>query len=364
MDRTDSPVTVRAVLEALQRIAPAELALDRDPTGLLIGDPDAPVRSLVAALDVTPAAVETAKATGAGLIVAHHPLIYHPLKTLRADGPPPGGIVLDCIRAGIAVACAHTCWDVVDGGVNDVLAGLLGIEKTRPLRTTWRESLVKVTVYVPVPYRNAVLNAMAAAGAGAIGAYDRCSFRTAGIGTFRPLPGANPFLGQIGRTEEVAEERLEMIAPESRFGSIVAAMTSAHPYEEVAYEVYPLRNAHREAGLGRIGTLTEPVSGAAFARRIREALNFDAVRQAGPLPETVRTVAVCGGAGAELMHEAIAGGADAFVTSDVRHHEFVDAAARGFWLIDAGHAATETPGARELGRRLGEAVGLPVTFAK
>jgi dinuclear metal center YbgI/SA1388 family protein len=348
--------TVSDVCATLDVIAPPHLAFENDPTGLLVGDPDASVERVVVALDVTAPVVEGAKARDATLIIAHHPLIYHPLKAVRADEPHPGAVVLACARAGIAVACAHTCWDVAPGGINDVLAGLLGLQETRPLRITYCEPLVKITVFVPTEYQYGVLDAMAQAGAGAIGDYDRCGFWAAGTGTFRPLPGANPFLGQVGQMETVVEERLEMIAPERHWRAIVAAMKAAHPYEEVAYDVYPLKNTAAEYGIGRVGVLPAPLCADAFLALVKEALVFPEVRMASPRAQTVSTIAVCGGAGADLMSDALATGADALVTADVRHHEFVDAEARGFLLLDAGHAATETPGARELAVRLAAAM--------
>ena len=347
------PTTVADVLHALEEIAPAHLALEDDPIGLLIGDPVRAVERVVVALDVTPAVAEAAAARGAGLIVAHHPLIYHPARTLRADEPFPGGVALACARAEIAVAAAHTNWDVAPGGINDILAARLGLSETRPLRITHRERMVKVTVFVPADNREAVLDAMAGAGGGGIiGNYDRCAFSAPGTGTFRPLPGAQPFIGTIGQPETVAEERLEMLVPEERWPAVVAAMRAAHPYEEVAYDIYPLANGGTEQGIGRIGTLPEHISAAAFRETVKQALDFPEVRMAGPAERPVRTVAVCGGAGAFLMPDALAAGADAFVTADIRHHEYVDAEARGLPLLDAGHAATESPGTEELARRL------------
>lgn len=360
--------TVSNILAALNAIAPPHLALDGDPRGLLVGDPAAEVQELVVALDVTPAVARAATERGAQMIVAHHPLIYHPLRAVRADEPHPGGVVLHCARHGVAVACAHTNWDIAPGGVNDVLARLVGMAdgEAAPLRITYREPLVKVTVFVPVADRDAVLDAMAAAGAGAIGDYDRCGFWANGTGSFRPLPGAQPFIGTVGQPETVAEARLEMIAPEARWQAVVAALKAAHPYEEPAFDVYPLKNHAAEYGLGRIGRLAAPCTAAELTERVKSALRFPEVRRAGPVDRLISTVAVGGGACAELVPDAIARGADALVTSDVRHHEFVDAAARGFVLLDAGHAATETPGARELARRLTESLapGVNVSFVE
>ncbi len=353
-------MNVRDVMAALDTIAPPYLAFDKDPTGLLIGDGSASVSKVVVALDITLPVVEQAKASGAEMVIAHHPLIYNPLKTARGDDPHPGPTVLACAKAGIAVACAHTNWDVAPGGVNDVLAGLLELQNIRPLRITYREPLVKIAVFVPndpqKDYQEILLEAMGEAGGGVIGLYDRSGFWASGTGTFRPLEGAKPYIGSVGRPEYVEEYRLEMIAPESKWRTVVQAMKAAHPYEEVAYDVYPLRNVAAEFGIGRIGELAEPMPVDAFQAQVANALHFDAIRLAGPRNGTVRTVAVCGGAGAELMPDAVAAGADILVTSDVRHHEFIEADGRGFLLMDAGHAATESPGAEELARRLATAL--------
>ncbi len=359
-----STVTIATILNKLDTIAPPHLALENDPVGLLVGDPAAPVAQVVVALDATRAVAEGAAARGASLVIAHHPLIYHPLKSVREDDPI-GAVVLACARAQIAVAAAHTNWDVAQGGINDVLASLLGLIETRVLRVTHREPLMKVAVFVPPDHRERVLEAMAAEGAGAVGQYDRCAFTTPGMGTFRPLPGAQPYVGTIGQPEAVNEERLEMIVPEPKWRVVVAAMKQAHPYEEVAYDVYPLVNTAKEEGIGRIGSLPHALSAEAFHQQVKETLGFPEVRMIGPRNRDVRTVAVCGGAGAFLMTDALAAGADAFVTADVRHHEFVEAEARGLLLLDAGHAATETPGTQELARRLAWALAadtVPVTF--
>jgi len=357
------PATIAEIMGELDALAPPYLCLENDPRGLLIGDPRTETSVVVVALDVTLGTVRVAEEAGARMIIAHHPLVYHPLKTVREDEPHPGAVVMACIRAGVSVACAHTNWDVAGGGVNDILADLVGMERNgrKPLKITWRESLVKIVVYAPPPYREALMDAMANAGAGAMGDYDRCAFWTEGVGTFRPLEGAHPFVGTVNQAELVREERLEMIAPEALAPAIVAAMRTAHPYEEPAHEAYPLANTGRALGLGRVGRLSEPTTAAGLAARVRDALHFGAVRMTAPSGDArVETVAVCGGAGASLAREAFApsGGADAYITSDIAHHEFVDAQARGVILLDAGHRATEEPGARALAdamrRRLAE----------
>ncbi len=356
---------VSQILDALDFIAPPYLKYGNDPTGLLIGDPEAEVTSLAVALDVTTAVVQAAKERQAQMIIAHHPLIYHPLKSLRMDAAFPAPVALECARQSIAVACAHTNWDIAPGGVNDVLAHRLELLDVRPLHITYREPLVKIAVYITPEYHEVIFDAMSVAGAGEIASskYDRCGFWSTGKGTFRALPGATPFVGAVGRQETASEERLEMICSEGRFPVVIAAMRKAHPYEEVAYDVYPLRNTGSEFGLGRVGVLPEAMTPNDFLRHVRKGLDFDAVRMGSPQTRMVKMVAVGGGACAEFAPDAIAAGADAYVTSDVRHHEFVDAAERGLLLLDAGHSATETPGTEELARRLASSLpGLAVSF--
>lgn len=358
--------TVSEVMASLDAIAPQHLCMEGDPRGLLIGDPNATVSRLLVCLDVTPAIAEQARIAGAQMIVSHHPLIYNPLKRILTSEPHPGGVVLSCIKSDIAVACAHTNWDIAEGGVNDVLANLLRLQNIRPVQTTYSEPLVNITVYVPVEDSETVWNEMANAGAGHLTGlnYDRCGFWLEGMGTFRPLPGAQSHEGQVGVVARVDEDRLESITPAHKVPAVLAAMRKAHPYEEVAYNVFPLTNTGKEFGLGRIGELPEPLTPAELLERTKSALSFDAVRLVGPVDKPIRRVAVGGGACAFLVPDAMKQGADALITSDVRHHEYVDAESRGFVLVDAGHAQTETPGARELANRLRTALpGITVDFA-
>lgn len=349
-------------LEALESIAPACLRIGDDPHGLIVGDPDAPLRAMTVALDITGPVLAAARTDGHDLALAHHPLWYHRARTLRATDPFPAPILLEALRGGIAVACAHTAWDVAPGGVNDVLADLLDVRSTAPLRTTFAEALSLIAVQVPVDHAIAVREAMFAAGAGALGRYDECSFEFEGDVSFRPLPGSSPRRGDIGAREVVRERRIEAVAPSRIVDRVVQAARTAHPYEVMAHAVHPLSNTDAPRGLGRIGDLAAPCDADAFLGRIARALEFDAVRDSG-VRRRIDRVAVCGGAGSELMAEAQAAGADALVTSDVRHHEFVEAAHRNFLLVDAGHGATETPGARELARRMAEALPrIPVVF--
>ncbi|MDR7867233.1 MAG: Nif3-like dinuclear metal center hexameric protein [Sporomusaceae bacterium] len=336
------PVKCRTIMAALERLAPRELAAGWDNVGLLVGSPEQEIASLLVALDVTPEVAERAAADGVDLIVAHHPLIFKNLSAVRTD-TPQGRTLAALLAAGVAVYAAHTNLDVAEGGVNDCLAAKLGLAELRPLAVEGRERLLKLAVFVPEDHGEAVRAAITAAGAGHIGNYSHCTFQTAGTGTFLPLDGARPFIGEQGKLEYAAEYRLETIMPESVADAVVDAMLKAHPYEEVAYDLYALTNPGRAFGLGRVGRLDAPEPFAAFVRRLKDALGVEQVRVAGPADREVGTVAVCGGSGASLLAAASGAGADVLVTGDVKYHEALEAAAVGLTLVDAGHFATERP---------------------
>jgi dinuclear metal center YbgI/SA1388 family protein len=336
------PVKCRTIIAALERLAPRELAAGWDNVGLLVGSPEQEVASLLVALDVTPEVAERAAAAGVDLIVAHHPLIFKSLKAIRTD-MPQGRTLAALLAAGIAVYAAHTNLDAADGGVNDILAARLGLTDLQPLAVEGRERLLKLAVFVPEGHVEAVRTAITAAGAGHIGNYSHCTFQTPGTGTFLPLAGTKPFIGKQGKLEYAAEYRLETIMPEGAAAAVVDAMLRAHPYEEVAYDVYVLNNPGRAFGLGRVGRLATPEPLDAFIRRLKAALGLVQVRTAGPADRRVGTVAVCGGSGADLLATASAAGADVLVTGDVKYHEALEAAAIGLTVVDAGHFATERP---------------------
>lgn len=337
--------------------AKPSLALEGDPVGLQIGRPDKPVSRVLAALEVTPEVAEEAVEEKADLIVCHHAVLYRPAKRLRED-EPEGRILAALIRAGIAVYNAHTNLDTVPGGVNDVLAERLGLQDVEVLAPTSEERMFKLAVFVPASHHRRVLDAVCEAGGGWIGNYSHCTFNIPGKGTFLPREGAQPFVGRVGALEEVEEIRLETVVPEDRLEAVIAAMLAAHPYEEVAYDVYPLKRPVRVQGIGRIGVLPEPVALEPFARRVREVLKAPGVRFCGDPERKVARVAVLGGSGMGWARDARIRGADVLVTGDVKHHDALDALASGLALVDAGHYATEkwvVPAvARYLSRRAAE----------
>ena len=337
---------VVAVLDALYEPDTAEAW---DAVGLVTGDHDQPVRRVLFAVDPVDEVIAAAAAWGADLLVTHHPLLLRGVHSTATDSPK-GRSVTTLVRAGIALHVAHTNADVARPGVSDALAAALGVENTRPLRPIAHDSLDKVVVFVPHDAVDAIVDAMASAGAGRLGDYERAAFASDGVGTFRPLPGANPALGRVGHVERVPETRLEMVAPASKVAAVVAALRAAHPYEEPAFDVLPTRAVAGRRGLGRVGELAGPETLRAFGQRVAAALprTPSGVRVAGDLDAIVRTVAVCGGAGDDLFDDVRRAGADVFVTADLRHHPASESLAHGSpALVDCAHWATEWPWLRE-----------------
>jgi dinuclear metal center YbgI/SA1388 family protein len=318
--------------------APRWTAWERDNVGIQVGLRSRKVSNILIALDVTPKIVEEALERKVDLIVTHHPLLFRPLSSV-SDSDPVGSLALTLAEQKIALFSAHTNLDSAAGGVSFTLAQALGIAKPGflvPLKNT----LVKIAVFVPEKHVDSVAAVMAESGAGVIGEYQSCSFRISGKGTFQGSEHSTPAIGKPGRLEQVDEIRLEMLMPRSRVASVVGAMKSVHPYEEVAYDLYTLENGNSNVGMGAIGDLFEPMTLRAFLTHVKRTLHVDALRFAGSLNQSVQRVAVCGGSGSELLDDALRAKADVFVTADVRYHGFQAAAGR-IALVDAGHYETE-----------------------
>jgi len=359
-------VTVATVARLVAELAPPEWAESWDNVGLLLGAPQEPVRRVLVALEATDAVVAEAVAEGADLLLLHHPIIFHPLKHLRLEGA--ANQRLHRLFAGnIAVCAAHTNFDVAPGGTNDVLAETLGLQAPQVLDPTGTEKRFKLVTFVPPSHADAVRDAMAATGAGVIGNYTHCSFQSPGTGTFRPGPGAQPYIGHTGHLEKTEELRLEVLVPERLSQAAVAALRAAHPYEDVAYDLYPLANPGSVRGHGRAGRLAAPITLQELAGRVKAALGVEAVGVAGDPARRIGTVAVGAGAGGSLVAAAAAAGAEVLVTGDISHHTAHDALDAGLCLIDPGHWATEViamPGlVRYLEQRL-DGSGVAVALAR
>lgn len=326
------------VIALFEQLYPKYLAGEGDPVGLQVGTLNKKVSHVLVTLDVTIEVVEEAVRKGANLIIAHHPLIFSPLKHIRTDAMY-GKIIEACVKNDIAIYAAHSNLDIADGGVNDLLAEALGLQQTKVMMETYEEVLKKLVVYIPTSHEEEVRAAIGNAGAGSIGDYSHCTFRSGGVGTFMPLKGSNPFIGAHGKLEEVEEVRLETVFPVPLQKAVLKAMLSAHPYEEVAYDIYPLENSGSSYGLGRIGVLQETMTLQQFAEYVKDKLEIAGVRMVGKPSETVSKVAVLGGKGAKYFRSAKFSGADVYVTGDLDYHTAHDAMMEGINMIDSGHYA-------------------------
>ncbi|GAM09525.1 putative GTP cyclohydrolase 1 type 2 [Geobacter sp. OR-1] len=330
---------VSDIVGIINKIAPLRFAEGWDNPGLQVGDTALPVERIMIALDAGRDSVEAAIANNCQLLLTHHPLLFKPLKRVSRQDPD-GAIVFRSIEAGLAIVALHTNYDVAAEGVNDLLAERLGLSCTAPLRVTGSDELVKLGVFVPVGYEEPVLEALFGFSS-QLGNYSDCTFRVNGTGTFRPLPGADPFIGKEGTRESVEEARVELVICADEIDAAVTAMKKVHPYEEPAYDIYCLRNRGNRFGLGRIGEVDEQTTLFEFARHVKECLETPAVRCVGDGKRKIKRVAVCGGSGVSLLNEARFRGADVLVTGDVKYHEAREAEALGIALVDAGHFASE-----------------------
>jgi dinuclear metal center YbgI/SA1388 family protein len=343
--------TVAAVCAHLDRFAPPALAADWDNVGLLFGDAAAEVCRLLTCLTITPAVVAEAVAEQANLIVTHHPILFRGAKRL-STATADGRLLWPLAGAGIAVYSPHTAFDNTPGGINDSLASRLGLTNVVPLRRRDGERRCKVVVFVPDADLSKVSDAMFAAGAGVIGQYEQCSFRLAGTGTFFGTEATNPTVGEKGRREDVSEWRLEVVCPEAILPGVLAAMRSAHSYEEPAFDVYPLKPLPGLGGEGRVGELPAALSLGELAATVKRELSATAVQVVGDAGRPVMRVAVACGAAGEFLPDAAKAKADVFLTGEMRFHDYLSAEAQGIALVLPGHYATERPAVEELAERL------------
>jgi len=328
----------QTVIQYMEQLAPKHLAYDWDKIGLQLGTLQKEITNVLVALDVNDDVVEEAISLECNLIIAHHAIIFRPLEGIQTD-TPAGKLYEKLIKNDIAVYISHTNLDVTEGGMNDWMAEALGIENVTPIKDAHTEQLSKLVVFVPKDHHQRVLDAVLNAGAGKIGNYSHCSFNIEGYGTFIPQEGTNPYIGEQGKMERAEEIRIETIVPLAIRNKVVQAMLKAHPYEEVAYDLYSMDLKGRSLGLGRVGKLTEPVTLGEFVDRVKSGLHVDKVRVVGDLNRPIRKAAVLGGSGGKYYKNAIFRGADVLVTGDIDYHTAQDAFQAGIALIDPGHNA-------------------------
>ncbi|KKI88584.1 hypothetical protein WQ54_30795 [Bacillus sp. SA1-12] len=324
------------VIQLFEQFSPKAYAVEGDKIGLQIGTLNKQVHQVMITLDVMESVIDEAIENNVDLIIAHHPPIFRPIKKLSTDNTY-GRMLEKCIKHDIAVYAAHTNLDVANGGVNDLLAEALELTDLEVLVPTYEDKLKKLVVFVPESHEKAMRDALGNAGAGHIGNYSHCAFSTSGEGSFLPLNGAEPFIGEKGQMEFVNEARIETIFPESIQKKVVQAMLKNHPYEEVAYDIYALDQPGTSLGLGRIGKLKKEITLQEFAEHVKTSLQVERVRMVGNPNSGVRKIAVLGGDGNKYIQQAKFKGADVYVTGDLYFHVAQDALMMDLNVIDPGH---------------------------
>jgi dinuclear metal center YbgI/SA1388 family protein len=317
---------------------PLQLQESYDNAGLIYGRPNLEIHGVLISLDVTEAIVAEAIDTNCNLIIAHHPIVFKGLKRLNGNHYVERVVEL-CIQNGIALYAIHTNLDNHINGVNAKIAAKLGLTNCRILRPM-SELLYKLEVYVPTDDYQVLDRAVTAAGAGQIGNYKDCHFRTAGTGTFTPTANAQPHIGKLEVREEVQELKLEYVVERHLLSTVLNAMRTAHPYEEVAYQLLPTQNTHQNRGAGMIGKLAEASKTEDFLAQVKETFGCGCVKHTDIVKPFIQTVALCGGAGSFLLHDAIRAKADIYISSDFKYHEFFDADGH-LVIADIGHYESE-----------------------
>ncbi len=334
MERTK----IKEVATFLERMAPRSLQESYDNSGLLTGDPDWDVHGVLVTLDCTSEVIQEAIDKKCNLIVAHHPILFKGQKKLTGETYVERALI-KAIKNDIAIYAIHTNLDNVIDGVNSKIADKIGLINRQILQTR-RDTLSKLVTFIPAGDAERVIATLNDAGGGQIGNYKNCSFRVEGTGAFEPCEGSSPHIGQQGKPERVDEIRVEMIFPTSSERDILLALRQSHPYEEVAYFVSRLENENQDVGAGLIGELVSPEEPMSFLKRLKTVMNTGCVRHTTILDKPVRRIAVCGGAGSFLLKKAISAGADVYVSSDFKYHEFFDAEGR-ILVADIGHYESE-----------------------
>ena len=344
-----SLMILRDLLKILEEIAPTRYAEAWDNVGLLAGDPHQQINRAMLAIDYTPQVVAEAQREQCDFIIAYHPPIFSPVKRLLA-----GDVLYDAIRRGVAIYSPHTALDVAPGGTNDLLADILGLEDRQPLRFIEPKAREhKFTTFVPEDALGRVAEALFAAGAGGIGRYTRCSFRTPGTGTFMGDQTTNPTIGKPGVYEETPEIKLEMLCPIDRVPQVLAALRKSHPYEEPAFDLVHLAAPVEKLGQGRIGNLS-PTPLPVLLNKIKHELQLLRLLVAGPSDTNISRAAVLAGAGREHLKDAIAQGVQLYLTGEIPHHDALAAAKAGVTVIATLHSNSERASLKRLRDRLAE----------
>ncbi len=332
-------MTIRALIKYLEKNYPKGVAWERDNVGLQFGNLNNKLKNVFLTLDLDMQAVERAKSKNCNLVITHHPVIFKPMKKLDLESDGRARIIEKCLQNNITVYSAHTNFDFSDNGVSFALANKLGLADVKFLENT-KQDQYKLIVFVPELFLDRVSQAIFEAGGGRIGNYNKCSYRVTGTGTFEGNEESKPLLGTSENFEQVEEIKLEVILDKWNLQSVIAEMLSAHPYEEPAYDIYPLENDNVNYGYGAIGNLNKALSEKEFLQLVSKSLKADNLRFCSGTGRKIKKVAVCGGSGVQYLNAALIKGADAYVTADIKYHDF-QAAEKRILFVDAGHYETE-----------------------
>ena len=343
-------MTGKEIIKYLEAWAPKGIAWEKDNVGLQIGNPDDKIKNIILSLDLKEEVIDGAIKENCNLIITHHPLLFYPLKNLDFSKNINAGMIKKMIKNNITLYSAHTNLDFTKHGVSYQLAKKLNLKNIKFLKNL-NENQLKLSVFIPLTHVDKVAESIYQAGGGMIGEYSNCSFRTTGTGTFKGSDQSNPSIGKKSVVESVEEVKLEVLVDQWKLNQVISSMKNAHPYEEVAYDIFPLQNDNVNYGMGALGELEVSIDIKEFLNFIPSKLRTSTLRYTRGNKKKIKSVAVCGGSGGELLNEAIKQNADAFVTADLKYHTFQDAEGK-ILLVDAGHYETEAPILDEIKIRL------------
>ncbi len=342
-------MTIEIITKYFENWAPKGIAWNKDNVGLQVGTSQQELKNILLCLDVNKDVVEDAIKKKCNLIISHHPLLFNPIKKITS-GDKTSDIITSLIKNDITLYSAHTNLDFTKDGVSFQLARKLGLNEIKFLQNI-SDTLIKLVVFVPAGYTEKVAEAIHNSGGGIIGEYSNCSFRLLGKGTFRGSDKSNPAMGKKEKLEFVDEVRLEILVNRFDLQEVITSMKKVHPYEEVAYDLYPLLNENVNYGMGAIGVLKNELTEKEFLKYVAVKLGIKNFRYTKGRNKKIKVVAVCGGSGSDLLNISISQKADAFITADIKYHTFQDAENK-ILLIDAGHYETEIFILDEIQKRL------------
>lgn len=331
---------VQTIISHLSRIADKDLARDWDNCGLQVGDYGARINKVLVTLDITDGVIEEAVSRGVEMVISHHPLIFEGLKSIHSR-TETGRMILKAVKNDLVLYSAHTNLDIASGGLNDYLAGLLGLTEVEPLSEVEERSVYKLVVYVPVDYFRSVREELFASGAGHIGKYSHTSFSVPGEGTFKPGEDSDPHIGEQGKLSRVEEKKIETVVTASDLNRVIKKMLKVHPYEEPVFDIYRLENGGDKFGIGRIGYLKEKKQLGDLLEEICDLLGSAQLSYTGSSKKEVEKVALCTGSGGDYVKDAAYAGADVYLTGEAKYHQALEAQENNISLIKAGHYQTE-----------------------